>query len=358
MVQSFIMLFVSMCAIASVTSVSVSTVLSDDVAQFLNWTKKYDVLNNIDTPIIDLFTNWLSNHKYIQEINALQLSYTLGHNKYSGYNSTEFSAIMRFQQNRQTIGIDTTYGDNVEPQYSKSILDSLDWRDKDVVSEIRDQGQCGSCWAFSGTSTLESAIAIKEGVLLDLSEQQSVSCATIRNGYSNMGCNGGMYDSMWEFVSDMGGLCLEQDYTYSSGVSTQTGTCKQLCDIVAGTKVIDYEVVTPYSDTAMMQSLMVSPVSIAIQADTRTFQLYNGGVYTDYSGCGGDSPELDHAVVLVGYGTTVGGEDYYIMRNSWGTSWGDMDTKENNGYMLMGRGEEFGSAGMCGLLSTPMYPIV
>jgi hypothetical protein len=100
-----------------------------------------------------------------------------------------------------------------------------------------------------------------------------------------------------------------------------------------------------------LNALNINPVSIALEADTRSFQLYKSGIYTDYDGCGGDKPKLDHAVVLVGYGKTDT-NDYYIMRNSWGESWGI------NGYMYVGRGEQYGKAGMCGLLTIPMYPIV
>ena len=237
---------------------------------------------------------------------------------------------------------------NYEDLSGIELADSLDWVAKGAVTGVKDQGQCGSCWAFSGTSTVESAVAIKTGELYDLSEQESVDCSTLKNGYTNMGCNGGMYDTMWKYVKANGGICSEDSYPYTSGTTKKTGTCQKTCTPIEETKVSNYVTVKTGSDDALMTALNVEPVSIAIEADTKSFQLYKSGVYTDYEGCG---TTLDHAVVLVGYGSCSDG-DYYILRNSWGTGWGE------NGYMRIGRGSQYETSGMCGLLQDPMYPVV
>jgi len=331
------------------------------IDRFSTWMSKFNIESRDEGHLVHLFENWISNDKYIEEVNDKNLTYTLGHNAYSGMNSEEFSEYMGFIQNKDTEfkGLRGSMSIPILDQVEEfgALPASLDWRTKGVVSAIRDQGQCGSCWAFSGTSTLESAVAIKSGKLYDLSEQQGVDCSTIKNGYSNMGCNGGMYDTLWKFVTDNSGLCIESAYPYTSGTTTKTGTCQKTCTTVSGTEVSSSVKVTPYSDTSMMNALTVNPVSIAIYAAGRSFQLYNSGIYSDFEGCGGNSPDLDHAVVLVGWGSD-NGQDYYILRNSWGTVWGDQDSTENKGYMLISRGSAYGKAGMCGLLSEPYYPVV
>ncbi len=335
--------------------------------RFKNWIEIHKIQARDDAHLDHIFNNWFSNDKYIEEINSKNLSYTLGHNAYSGLNSDEFTEMMGFKQNselvekgtgflRRNIKSSSSYEFlNVETQ--NTIQSSIDWRTKGVVGNVRDQGSCGSCWSFSGTSTIESAVAIKTGKLYDLSEQQSVSCAGIK--YGNLGCNGGYYSGLWDYSKSNGGICSEDTYQYTSGKSGETGSCKTICSPISGTIVNRYVDVVPNSDSELMSALNVGTVSIAIEADTRSFQLYSSGIYNDYEGCNKNSgskganslPNIDHAVVLVGYGTQEN-QDYYILRNSWSESWGE------NGYMLIGRGSKYGTYGMCGVLYDPMYPIV
>lgn len=340
---------------------------SSVIERFRNWVDAHRIIPTSEHHFAHIFENWLGNDKYIEEINAKNLSYTLGHNAYSGMDVEEFSQYMGFGTNQEMFakGMKNLRGsvpsvgqeEIQEIQDTDALSQSLDWRTKGAVSAIRNQESCGSCWAFSGTSTLESASAIKYGKLYDLSEQQSVSCAGLR--YGNLGCNGGYYSGLFDYSKNNGGICTEASYPYTSG-NGDTGDCVKKCSPVSGTQVKSYVDVTPNSDNAMMNALNVNPVSIAIEADTRSFQLYSGGVYTDYEGCNKNSgkgsdtlPNIDHAVVLVGYGTQ-NGQDYYILRNSWGESWGGSE----KGYMLIGRGAQYGTYGMCGVLYDPMYPVV
>lgn len=328
------------------------------IDKFKNWIEVHDIKVSSDSHLAHIFDIWLSNDKYIEETNFKNLSYTLAHNEYSGMNTKEFSEFMGFGANSELLSENNRFLRGSIPSFKQedncdsgsncnldALPTSVDWRTKGVVSSIRNQGQCGSCWAFSGTSTLESAVAIKYSKLYDLSEQQSVSCAGLK--YGNLGCNGGYYSGLWDYAKTNGGICLESSYPYTSGTAGQTGNCQTTCSPVGGTKIVSYVDVTPYSDSALMTGLTVEPVSIAIQADSKSFQLYSGGVYTDLAGCGNN---LNHAVVLVGYGTS-NQQDYYILRNSWG-NWGEA------GYMRIGRGGQYGKNGMCGLLSDPMYPVV
>lgn len=347
----------------------ISHIESYMVEKFTNWLDKHNIVAKDNHHLLHMFENWLTNDKYIEETNLKNLSYTVGHNAYSGMNSEEFSKFMRFEDNREVFGSKLRYLRGYFPTTREcdlsnvsSLASSVDWRTKGVVSSVRNQGNCGSCWSFSGTSTVESAVAIKTGHLYDLSEQQSVSCAGLK--YGNLGCGGGMYNGLWNWDKNNNGICSEADYPYTSGTNGDTGSCIKSCSPLAETKISSYVAVTPNSDYALMEALNVGPVSIAIEADTRSFQLYSGGVYSDYEGCNSNfktkgansQPNIDHAVVLVGYGSDDG-QDYYILRNSWGTSWGDVKGG-NPGYMLIARGSAYGSFGMCGVLYDPMYPVV
>jgi len=368
--SSLLKFFSFLALFAVIASNSLNTCRDSSVIErFKNWVDKHRIQAIDDYSLVHIFENWLFNDKYILDVNSQNLTYTLGHNAYSGLNSDEFSELMGFKVNAESLEQKSGTGflrGSVPIIQQEDILTVdylpafVDWRSKGVVGEIRDQMQCGSCWAFSGTSTVESAVAIKTGKLYDLSEQQSVSCAGLK--YGNLGCNGGMYNGLWDFTKDNGGLCLESTYPYtsSSGVS---GSCVKSCTSVNGTKVTSYVDVIPNSDSAMMTSLTIGTVSIAIEADTKSFQLYKSGIFSDYTGCNSNSkngvspdtqPNIDHAVVLVGYGTdSSSNQDYYILRNSWGSSWG-----VENGYMLIARGSEYGKYGMCGVLYDPMYPVV
>lgn len=338
------------------------------VERFKNWVDVHKIQSNDNLHLAHMFENWLSNDKFIELTNAKNLSYTVGHNAFSGMNSEEFSEFMGFKTNQDLLVRDKETNflrGSVPVVKQEDVLDvmdisalptSVDWRTKGVVNKIFSQAQCGSCWSFSGTSTLESAVAIKTGHLYDLSEQQSVSCAGLK--YGNLGCNGGYYSGLWDFSKANGGICSEASYPYTSG-NGDTGSCVKSCTPISGTKVQSYVSVTPNSDSATMTALTVEPISIAIEADAKSFQLYSGNVYSDFEGCNANSktkgvnsqPNINHAVVLSGY-ASENGQDYYILRNSWGTSWGE------NGYMRISRGSVYGPYGMCGVLYDPMYPVV
>lgn len=346
---------------------------SSVIERFKNWVEEHHIFARDDHHLAHMFDNWVSNDKFIEETNSRNLSYTLGHNAFSGMNSEEFGEFMGFRANQDLLAKgDGFLRGSIPTVQQGDVLDvsalptEVDWRTKGVVNAVQNQASCGSCWAFSATASLESASAIKYGKLPKLSEQQLVSCAGLK--YGNLGCNGGNYFSAWNYVKDVGGQCSESSYPYTSG-NGDTGSCVKGCSAVSGTKVTSYVDVTPNSDSALMTALTVGPVSIAIEADTRSFQLYNGGIYSDFTGCNKNSgtkgansqPNIDHAVVLVGYGSSSG-QDYYILRNSWDTTWGDVKGTTNGvsnaGYMLIARGSQYGPYGMCGVLYDPMQPVV
>jgi cathepsin L len=229
----------------------------------------------------------------------------------------------------------------------ESVPASVNWVTNGGVTPVKNQGQCGSCWSFSTTGALEGAYFVKYNKLSSFSEQQLVDCDNHKNGGKDMGCNGGLMDNAFEWIDKNNGLCTEADYPYTSGVTKTAGTCRSTCTLVDDSKVTTYTDVTASSDSAMMAALAKQPVSIAIEADQKEFQLYKSGVFS--AACG---TNLDHGVLVVGYGS-LNGEDYYLVKNSWGTSWGA------GGYIMLGRGSKYNSGnGQCGMLMQGSYPTV
>lgn len=314
--------------------------LGNKFIRFDEWVSKYDILYGDN-----VLYNWLDNDKYIETINAKNLTYKLGHNEWSGYSSDEFIELMNRLKSRK-------YHKNYNTLTDILLPETIDWRDMGMVTSIKNQGQCGSCWAFSTVQSIESAMAIKYGSLYNLSVQQLVDCDNILNNGYDHGCEGGSMDIAFSWTIKNKGLCLDTEYPYVSGTTTKRETC-QKCDNYYNSNIINYIDILPNSDNAMMTALSFQPVSVAIEADQRDFQLYSSGVFTGKCGT-----KLDHGVGLVGYGTQDG-LDYYILKNSWGTSWGI------NGYMYIGRGNDpltgqayNNGAGQCGVLQQGSYPVL
>lgn len=345
--------------LVAASATNVSDNFADAVGQinldrFKDWVVKHNMQISDDNQFDRMFNNWIDNDKYIEYINSLNKTYRLAHNKYSGMNQQEFRELMGFKTNYEEL---RQYLRGSSKNYSTEQVgaapSSVDWRTKDVVTPVKDQGQCGSCWSFSNTGALEGAYALKYGKLMSFSEQELVDCSNFKNGGPNMGCNGGQISQTMDWIGKNGGLCTESDYPYTSGVTQSGGTCNsKSCTVVSGTKVASHTDVAPNSDSAMMDALAAQPVSVGIEADQRAFQLYSSGVFTDSCGT-----NIDHAVLLVGYGhDDASNLDYYILKNSWGTTWGDQ------GYIYLGKGTDRagktynGGKGQCGVLMMGAYP--
>ncbi len=324
--------------------------------RFSSWMNRFNIESKDEGHLAHLFDNWISNDKYIEEVNGKNLTYTLGHNAFSGMDSEEFGEYMGFIQNKEAgfKGLRGALTIEMEEVLDVSALpSSVDWRNKGAVTPVKDQSQCGSCYTFSNTGALEGAYQIKYGNLVSFSEQQLVDCSNVKNGGPNFSCNGGQIQKTMDWISSNSGLCTESAYPYVSGTTLTAGTCQKTCSLVSGSKIVSSTAVTANSDTAMMTALTKQPVAVAIEADQRSFQLYSGGVYV-----GDCSVNLDHAVLLVGYGTdSASGLDYYILKNSWAISWGIQ------GYVFLGKGNDpatgkpyNGGKGQCGVLMEGSYP--
>jgi len=273
--------------------------------------------------------------------NAANRGWTETVNEMTDYTPEEFHArkgikkSMLFKNHEERSG--------VKPKPMRTDLpDSIDWRDKGVVTSIKNQGHCGSCWTFGATEALESAVAIATGLLFTLSEQQFVSCVKDPDECGGTGgCEGATMELAFEHAME-NGLVTEwtTPYTSYNGVDGNCSLSADTPDRVAG--ITGYTITAQNSYSDLLEAVgTVGPVAITV--DASAWSSYAGGVF---DGCDQASPDLDHGVLLVGYGTDeTTGQDYWLVRNSWGPTWGEA------GYIRLARSDDEG--GKCGTDTTP-----
>ena len=228
---------------------------------------------------------------------------------------------------------------------TNNLPESVDWVKDGCVTPVKNQGSCGSCWAFSSTGALEGAWAKKTNKLISLSEQQLVDCAGGR--YGNHGCNGGLMDNAFKYVFD-NGLCTEEAYPYTSGSDPNVKNTCNSATCHSSVSAVGCSDVEKNNQLALKAAVALGPVSIAVEADTKIFQFYSGGVVTDIALCG---QNLDHGVLIVGYGVE-NGLKYWLVKNSWGEGWGQ------DGYIKLGRSDSADDAGVCGVAKQASFPLV
>nr|AAN28680.1 cathepsin L [Theromyzon tessulatum] len=288
-------------------------------------------------------TIFATNYKFIKDHNALhatgEKSFTVGVNEFADMTVHEFAQMMNGLKPDSTRVSGSTY---LSPNIDAPLPVEVDWRTKGLVSEVKNQGSCGSCWAFSTTGSLEGQHMRKTGTMVDLSEQNLVDCST---SYGNDGCNGGLMTNAFKYIKDNKGIDTEEAYPYAG----RDGDCKFKKNKVGAT-VTGFVEIPAGNEKKLQEALAtVGPVSVAIDANHQSFMLYKSGVY-DEPEC--DSAQLDHGVLAVGYGS-IHGKDYYIVKNSWGTTWGEQ------GYIRFSTtAVPDAIGGICGILLDASYPVI
>jgi len=283
------------------------------------------------------FQIFKDNFRFIDEHNAGNHTYKLGLNRFADLTNEEYrSKYLGTKMNRKQ-KLSSRKSDRYAPRDGVTLPDSIDWRTKGAVAPVKDQGSCGSCWAFSTIAGVEGINQIVTGDLITLSEQELVDCDTSYNE----GCNGGLMDYAFEFIINNGGIDTDKDYPYTG----RDGRCDQYRKNAKVVSIDAYEDVPINNEKALLSAVANQPISVAIEGGGRGFQFYESGIFTGR--CGTD---LDHGVAAVGYGTEKG-VDYWIVRNSWGADWGE------EGYIRMERNVAGTSTGKCGIAMEPSYPL-
>ncbi|KAK9883495.1 hypothetical protein WA026_001669 [Henosepilachna vigintioctopunctata] len=279
------------------------------------------------------FSIFKSNLEFIEAHNELyrngKTTFTMGTNEYADWSDSEFKHYLKSGLLNSTRKAGEIFAKNsafVAPE-------SVDWRKEGVVTPVKNQKSCGGCWAFSSTGAIEGQYAIKNKQLKSLSEQQLIDCS--KNG-NNDGCNGGLMTSAFEYV-EKNGIDSEDDYPYLE----VDGICRSK-EFTPVTKLSGYVQIPSEDEDALTEAIATKgPISVGVDASTMAFNFYRSGIYT--GPC--SSIDLDHAILAVGFGSE-NGKNYYIVKNSWGSSWGE------EGYIRIPRN----SGNKCGIATDACYP--
>ncbi|KAH6770547.1 Cysteine proteinases superfamily protein [Perilla frutescens var. hirtella] len=302
------------------------------------WRSHHTVSRNLEEKH-KRFNVFKANAHYINEFNKMDKPYKLKLNKFGDMTNHEFRSIYAGSKVKHHRMFQGNLGGNGTFMYEDvhDVPTSIDWRKTGAVTGVKDQGSCGSCWAFSTVVAVEGINFIKTKNLVSLSEQELVDCDVGQN----QGCNGGLMDIAFDFIKKKGGITTEKIYPYTA----KDGKCdaqKVNSPVVA---IDGHENVPENDEEALLKAVVNQPVSVAIDAGGSDFQFYSEGVFT-----GECTTELDHGVAVVGYGTTLDGTKYWIVKNSWGLEWGE------KGYIRMQRGIPQ-KHGLCGIAMQASYPI-
>jgi len=343
-------LFYSGLALMGMSKLDLSSI-TPTWSRFESYVEKFNKTYGDDAERKHRFMAFLENEEEIEKLNKLEGKAIYGWTKFSDMTKEEFKQRLSFvpydKQRRSTL-----FGDiPVRIPVKNLTTSSLDWRTMNAVTQVKDQGQCGSCWAFSAVQTVESAYLMANkgtnAATFLLSEQEVVSCDK-----SDGGCNGGDLPSAFDYIESAGGLSTEAKYPYVSG-DGDSGTCEAFTTM-GGTTPKSYAYATPtcYSscnsqdeDTLATNLEAVGPVGICVNAEN--WQNYYGGVMSANT-CGSHKYwNLDHCVHLVGFNSIDSGSGYWIVKNSWASDWGE------DGYIYISFGEN-----TCGVADEAMYVVL
>jgi C1A family cysteine protease len=382
--QAFFLLFnfvlhASYCEGALVDSqIETMNEFTTSLPLFHEWSKKHNKEYDSIEEESKSYKVWFQNHQYIQQHNNQKPPppYLLGHNQFSDlteeeYHKTNFldkfsPGVISFSKKKGNLRGEQTIHNNISLDTKTTAVErklhsipsgndydlpiSVDWVKDGAVTSVKNQGLCGACWAFSAVSAIEGARVVqarKEGLdnvtLVSLSEQELLDC-----DYADHSCLGGLMDNAFEFGEKIDGFCSDKDYPYAMRRHHLKGcrAFKDKCTPVPHTKISSFTDITNTTE-ALMGAISIQPVSVAIQASGVDFQLYSGGIL-DVE-CGTD---LDHGVTAVGYGEEDG-QKYWLVKNSWGTKWG-----EEGYFKLSFNSSNADDEGQCGILMMASFPIL
>jgi cathepsin L len=300
---------------------------------FKQWSAKYNKVFTSADEMLTRYNIFRTAVDFVDNWNQDEHGFAVALNEFADLTSEEFRALMNGYKS-ELRGQSRDFRVVEEPV--PTLPDSVDWRQKGAVTHVKNQGNCGSCWSFSTTGSVEGALGVANpSQLIGLSEQNLVDCS--HNG--NMGCNGGLMDNAFKWIISNGFIDTEASYPY---VGVQHSCTQTNPGRVKGAKMTGYKDVVPGESNLQEAVANVGPISVAIDASHMSFQLYSHGVYYEPA-C--SSTRLDHGVLAVGYGTDSG-QAYWLVKNSWGTSWG------MQGYIEMARNRN----NNCGIATEPSYP--
>lgn len=306
------------------TSVTYPTPVYDSWAHWKKHNGKSYGTNTEEEYRLKMYAN---NFQYIGDNQKPEHTFEMNLNKFADLGLDEFVAnfggIQWFLEQQHK-------GEETRLPKPENFAESKDWTGV-ATTPVKNQGSCGSCWAFASTGGIEGAYAVKTGHIHSFSEQQLVDCST-----ANHGCNGGMMMGAYDYVKE-NGILQESEYAYTG----QEGHCQystKVSNPEALTKVTGYTMVPSGDESQLAIALDKQPVSVAIMA-TSAVQLYKHGIFND-SSCGGG---INHGVLAVGYAS-----DYFKVKNSWGENWGE------SGFIRFARTGD--ASGMCSITTVPVYP--
>jgi len=303
--QRTMKLVVALCLLFAASALS-----AGEEEMFTNFVNRYGKTYSGASEFFTRFSIFKDNVAFIRQENTKNLNYTLAVNEFADLTNLEFMDRYSGLLSRPSRARASSSSSRRGPLPS-----SVDWRAKGVVTPVVSQGMCGACWAFSAIGTVESAYAIKSGKLVPLSMQQLIDCS---GPSGNEGCNGGLQDNAFRWIKE-NGICSAADYPFSGRDEDCVAGC------VPVTKLSTINDIPTSSEQDLLEAVAGQPVGVAIEADQSAFQFYSSGIFT--AACG---RELDHGVLVVGY-SSQGAQPYWIVKNSWGSSWGEQ------GYIRMVR---------------------
>jgi cathepsin L len=307
-------------------AIALLSVASAEQPSFQEWAAEYGFNGEDDT----MEAKYNANVEIIDALNAENNGATFAVNQFAAMDQDDWKAFLVRSNSKDRSDAPPSLG--IHEHDGSELAASVDWVTKGAVTKVKDQGQCGGCWSFAATGGLEGAWELASGKLTSMSEQQFLDCDK-----TDSGCNGGLEYQGWTFFKNKDeGICTESSYPYKA----KNGVCTySSCSLAIPAGGITGVTHVGKSASALQSALNQQPVSVGIQADQSAFQFYSGGILTGTCGT-----QLDHSVLAVGYDTS---SSYWLVKNSWGSSWGD------NGYVKIST-----SGDKCGILDDASYPSV